>query len=69
MKEDTPPKNRQHGNLTIGLVTIGSIATGVFGLIYAYNAARDQSDYTSAGVCLFAAAFAFGLFAIATLRR
>jgi hypothetical protein len=64
---DTRAATRQTSWL-VGAATIGSIVTGVFALLgglYAFLSGQWQA----AGVCLIAAAVAFGALANAVLRR
>jgi hypothetical protein len=52
----------------IGLATVGAAATGVFAL-FAALLSFASGQWQAAGVCLIAAALAFGALANALLRR
>ena len=55
-------ENRKMFNTMIGLATLGSAVTGVAGFFVAIVAFVD-GEYVAVGVCLAAAALAFGLLA------
>ena len=66
-KTDFDVQERQSSWL-IGIATVGGIITGVSGLFAAFVAfLSGQTE--AAGVCLIAAALAFGTLANAALRR
>ena len=46
----------------------GSVAVWVLGIVLAINAAYD-SEYTGAGACLVASAFALGILSYTFIRR
>ena len=58
----------RQSNWLIGVATIGGIVTGLGGLFAAF-VAFIYGQWQAAGVCLIAAALAFGTLANAALRR
>jgi len=52
----------------VGVVVIGSLVTGVAGLIAALFA-FSSGEFAAAGVCLLAASLSYGLLGIAILGR
>jgi len=66
-KTDFDVQERQSSWL-IGVATVGGIITGVGGLFAAFLAFLS-GQLQAAGVCLIAAAVAFGILANAALRR
>ena len=61
-------ENRSNLNTMIGLATLGCAVTGVAGFLSAIAAFAD-GEYIAVGVCLVAAALAFGLLANVVLRE
>lgn len=58
----------QRTNTLIGLATIGSVVTGIISLLGALITLLS-GEFLPAAVFLIAAALAFGLFAIALIRK
>jgi hypothetical protein len=56
------------GMALVGYIIFGGFVTGALGLIGAVFALFDGGNYTAMGLCLLAAAAAFGLTANALLR-
>lgn len=56
-------------SMVIGLGVVGSGVVGVGGVIAAVVAAVGYADFVGAGLCLLAAAVAFGLLSNALFRR
>jgi hypothetical protein len=64
--ETDKPAGRSAASTT-GLSALGTLLTGVAGIILALNAA-SSNEFVGAGICLAASALAFGLLANAALR-
>ena len=65
-----PKPTRQETKLAsaiLGLCTVCSLVVGLLGILFALIAIGDN-DFTGAGVCLAAAALAFGLLAQSMLK-
>lgn len=60
--------NRRTLNRTVGITTLGGSITGIASLLGAFAAFVD-GDTIAVGVCLVAAALAFGLLAQAVLGK
>ncbi len=67
MMRDSDGNNRL--TTVIGLGVVGAVVVGVAGLIAAVVAAIGYADFLGAGLCLLAAAVAFGLLTNAIFRR
>ncbi len=66
---DGNPRDSRTAGTAIGLSVVGSATVGVAGVIAAVVAGIGYADFVGTGMCLLAAAVAFGLLANAIFRQ